>query len=40
MGRQWIILEGIIIKLDYTISREAISSVYIYIGWSRGRVSI
>jgi len=31
MGGQWIILEGIIIKLDYVISREAISSIYIYI---------
>jgi len=28
---QWIILEGIIIKLNYATSREAISSIYIYI---------
>jgi len=28
---QWIILKGIIIRLDYTVSREAISSIYIYI---------
>jgi len=31
MGGQWIILEGIIIKLDYAASREAVSSIYIYI---------
>jgi len=32
---QWIILKGIIIRLDYAASREAISSIYIYI---QGRV--
>ena len=31
MGGQWIILEGIIIKLDYAVSREVISNIYIYI---------
>jgi len=31
MGGQWIILEGIIIKLDYTASREAASSIYVCI---------
>jgi len=31
IGGQWIILEGIIIRLDYTVSREAVSSIYIYI---------
>jgi len=40
VGRQWIILKSIIIKLDYTVSREAISSIYIYIGRSRGRAGI
>jgi len=40
VGRQWIILEGIIIRLDYAISREAASSAYIYIGRSMGRAGI
>jgi len=40
IGRQWIILKGIIIKLDYAVSRETINSAYIYIGRSRGRVGI
>jgi len=31
MGGQWIILKGIIIKLDYAASREAVNSIYIYI---------
>jgi len=31
MGGQWIILEGIIIRLDYAVSRETVSSIYIYI---------
>jgi len=31
VGGQWIILEGIIIRLDYAISREAVSSIYICI---------
>jgi len=31
IGGQWIILEGIIIRLDYAASREAVSSIYIYI---------
>jgi len=31
IGGQWIILKGIIIRLDYTASREAASSIYIYI---------
>jgi len=31
VGGQWIILEGIIIRLDYAVSREAISSIYVYI---------
>jgi len=31
VGGQWIILEGIIIRLDYAASREAVSSIYIYI---------
>jgi len=31
IGGQWIILEGIIIRLDYAASREAISSIYVYI---------
>jgi len=31
IGGQWIILEGIIIRLDYAVSREAVSSIYIYI---------
>jgi len=28
---QWIILEGIIIRLNYAVSREAVSSIYVYI---------
>ena len=40
VGRQWIILEGIIIRLDYAVSREAVSSVYIYKGRSRERAGI
>jgi len=31
IGEQWIILEGIIIRLDYAVSRETVSSIYIYI---------
>jgi len=31
MGGQWIILEDIIIRLDYVTSREAASSIYVYI---------
>jgi len=31
VGGQWIILEGTIIRLDYAINREAVSSIYIYI---------
>jgi len=31
IGGQWIILKGIIIRLDYAASRKAISSIYIYI---------
>jgi len=31
IGGQWIILEGIIIRLDYTASRETVSSIYVYI---------
>jgi len=31
MGGQWIILEGIIIRLNYAASREAVSSIYVYI---------
>jgi len=31
IGGQWIILEGIIIRLDYAVSREAISSIYVCI---------
>jgi len=40
IGGQWIILEGIIIRLDYTISREAVSSIYVYIqgGVGEGQV--
>jgi len=40
MGGQWIILEGIIIRLDYTASREAVSSIYVYIqgGVGEGQV--
>jgi len=40
VGRQWIILKGIIIRLDYAVSREIISNIYIYTGRSRGRVGI
>ena len=35
VGGQWIILEGIIIRLDYAASREAASSIYVCI---QGRV--
>jgi len=35
VGGQWIILEGIIIRLDYAVSREAVSSIYVCI---QGRV--
>jgi len=31
VGGQWIILEGTIIRLDYAVSREAISSIYVCI---------
>ena len=37
MGRQgWIILEGIRIRIDYTVSRDCKRQIYIYIGRSRG----
>jgi hypothetical protein len=35
MGGQWIILEGIKIRLDYAVSREAASGICIYI---QGRI--
>jgi hypothetical protein len=40
MGGQWIILEGIKIRLDYAASREAVSGIYIYIqgGVGEGQV--
>jgi hypothetical protein len=31
MGGQWIILKGIIIRLDYAANREAANSICIYI---------
>jgi hypothetical protein len=40
MGGQWIILEGIIIRLDYAASREAASSIHVYVqgGVGEGQV--
>jgi hypothetical protein len=40
IGGQWIILEGIIIRLDYAASREAASSIHICIqgGVGEGQV--
>jgi hypothetical protein len=35
IGRQWIILKGIKIRLNYITNREAVSGIYIYI---QGRV--
>jgi len=40
VGRQWIMLEGTIIRLDYAASREAASSAYIHTGRSRERAGI
>jgi hypothetical protein len=34
---QWIILEDTIIRLDYAVSREATSSIYIYIQGGVGK---
>jgi len=40
IGGQWIILEGIIIRLDYATSREAVNSIYVCIqgGVGEGQV--
>jgi len=38
--RQEDYIKGTIMKLNYAVSRETISSVYIYIKRSRGRVGI